>query len=399
MTNNDSFVQVSATQRKSGKTLEIKAEYVVGCDGAASSVRESLGISLTGNKALDYSVAIFLRIPGLHRFHTKGDAERYIFIGPEGTWGNLTAVDGKDLWRLTVLGAKAHIDMTRFDADLWVKRSLSNCAIDYEIIDIMPWRRASLVAKSYGEGRVFIAGDSAHTMSPTGGFGFNTGAGDAVDISWKLAAAIHGWAGYHLLESYSTERQPIGARNAGFATSNYFHLVSVSGCENILDDSIEGKQVRERVGAQIKSATMTEWETLGVTHGYRYEDSPICISDGTPAPPDSPSEYIQTSRPGHRAPHAWLANGKSIIDLFGHGFVLLRFPGSEEPVDLLEAARQRGVPLQAVVIDDEEIAELYEKNYVLVRPDGHSVWRSDTLPIDARGIIDRVRGEVRSAGL
>lgn len=393
----DDGVEAEARHGRAGESLRIKANYLVGCDGAASAVRERLGIALSGNKALDYSVAIFLRITGLSCCHTKGDAERYIFLGPEGTWGNLTAIDGRELWRLTVLGAKTHVDLSRFDADFWVKRSLGDPAIGYQILDVMPWRRARLVAESYGQGRVFIAGDSAHTMSPTGGFGFNTGAGDAIDLSWKLAAAIQGWAGRSLLDSYGIERQPIGARNVGFATNNYFHLVSAANCEGILDDTAEGERVRERIGRNITAATATEWETLGVNLGYRYENSPICVPDGTPAPPDDPSDCAQTSRPGHRAPHAWRADGSSTIDLFGKAFVLLRFAGTEEPTALTHAARERRVPFMTVAIDEPDIAKLYETQYVLVRPDGHSAWRSDRLPADAHSLIDAVRGELKSA--
>ena len=343
------------------RALRIKANYLVGCDGAASAVRERLGIGLEGNKALDYSVAIFLRIAGLARCHAKGDAERYIFLGPEGTWGNLTAIDGRELWRLTVLGAKAHIDMSRFDADFWVKRSLGDTPVDYRSLTLCPGGERGWWRNPTAEGVYYCRG-SAHTMSPTGGFGFNTGAGDAIDLSWKLAAAIQGWAGSALLDSYGIERQPIGARNVGFATNNYFHLVSAANCEGILDDTAEGERVRERIGRNIKAATATEWETLGVNLGYRYEDSPICVPDGTPAPPDDPSDYAQTSRPGHRAPHAWRADGSSTIDLFGKAFVLLRFAGTEEPTALTHAARERRIPFMTISIDEPDIANSTKPN-------------------------------------
>ena len=126
--------------------------------------------------------------------------------------------------------------------------------------------------------------------------------------------------------------------------------------------------------------------------GYRYEGSPICIPDGTPAPPDEPATYVPTARPGHRAPHAWLAPGQSTLDL-RHGFVLLRF--GAVPVDasaLAEAAAARGVPLHVQDIRDEAIAAVYERRLVLVRPDGHVAWRGDALPDDADAVIDRVRG-------
>ena len=127
--------------------------------------------------------------------------------------------------------------------------------------------------------------------------------------------------------------------------------------------------------------------------GYSYSDSPIIVSDGTPAPPDEPGTYVQTSRPGHRAPHAWLAPGRSTIDLFGEGFTLLVF-GKDAPdvSTLVKAADSVGMPLNVQKIDDPQIIELYERRLVLVRPDGMVAWRGDQLPDDIDGLVDRVRG-------
>jgi hypothetical protein len=136
-----------------------------------------------------------------------------------------------------------------------------------------------------------------------------------------------------------------------------------------------------------------EWQSFGVAMGYNYSDSPIIIPDGTSAPPDEPSTYIQTARPGHRAPHAWLAPGRSTIDLFGDGFVLLAFgPESSDLSALTKAADNVGMPLKIHAIDDPQIAELYERRLVLVRPDGMVAWRGDQLPEDVDGLVDRVRG-------
>jgi hypothetical protein len=263
----------------------------------------------------------------------------------------------------------------------------------------VPWRRSRLVASRYAQGRVFLAGDSAHTMSPTGGFGMNTGMGDAVDLGWKLEGALRGWAGPGLLASYDVERRPVGARNAAAAADNFRHQMSARDCSRILDDSPEGEAVRERVGEDIRAATRTEWECHGVVLGYRYEGSPIIVPDGSAPTVDDPANYEQTARPGHRAPHAWLSDGRSTLDLFGREFMLLRFgidPPDPEP--LLAAARRRGVPAAVADISEPSIARLYQRRLVLVRPDGHSCWRADAAPSNPEAVIDTVRGAGHEPG-
>ncbi len=136
-----------------------------------------------------------------------------------------------------------------------------------------------------------------------------------------------------------------------------------------------------------------EWYTLGIHLGYRYDGSPIVWPDGTPAPPLEIATYTQTARPGARAPHAWLPDGRSTLDLFGRGFTLLAL-GADAPQTrgLRTAAAQAGVPLHVVELDQPHVTELYGRRLVLVRPDGHVAWRADAEPEDARAVIDVVRG-------
>ena len=213
----------------------------------------------------------------------------------------------------------------------------------------MPWTRRELVAERYGSGRGFIAGDAAHVMSPTGGFGMNTGIQDAVDLSWKLAAVLEAGAATACSIPTRVERRPVGMRNVTEASGNLRRMLSPAPHPDLLDDTPQGAATREEVGREFTETMRHEWFTLGVHLGYRYEDSPICWPDGTAAPPDDPRTYTPTARPGHRAPHAWLADGRSTLDLFGRGFVLLGFGAdAAEAAPLLEAARQRGVPLTFV---------------------------------------------------
>ena len=381
---------------QTGKKCAVRASYLVGCDGAGSAVRRQLGIKMEGKRALDYSVAIFLRSRALAIDHKLGDAERYFLLDTSGWWGNISAMDGRELWRLTVPSSEDAVSAVVRDAAQWVRRALGTDRIPFEILSTLPWRRSELSATHFGEGRVLIAGDACHTMSPTGGFGMNTGMGDVDNLGWKLAATLKGWGGSSLLDSYSTERQPIGVRNAAASSHNYFALKSVTDCSLILDETPEGHSVRAEVGRAISSATETEWETLGVHLGYRYENSPIIVPDGTDAPEDHWRYYTPTARPGHRAPHAWLdrdTQKKSTLDLYGLGFVLLRL--GKNPPDVsawTEASRISGMPLQVIDIADPAIADLYACQLTLVRPDGHSAWRGNHSPASVHTIIDTVRG-------
>ena len=134
-------------------------------------------------------------------------------------------------------------------------------------------------------------------------------------------------------------------------------------------------------------------DSAGIELGYRYENSPICIADGTPAPPLDHGHYAPSTWPGSRAPHVWLKDGRSTLDLFGKGFVLIAF--TEGPASSFTDAAQRvGVPLEVIGMDDKQIREIYERNFVLVRPDGHVAWRGDAIPDNTKDIIDKVRGKI-----
>jgi 2-polyprenyl-6-methoxyphenol hydroxylase-like FAD-dependent oxidoreductase len=389
-----SHVEALAVDTRSGQELTIRAQYLVGCDGAASSVRQQLGIAMQGNPTLSYSINIFVRCPGLLEQHDKGPAERYIFVGKTGTWANWTVVDGYDRWRITVIGNEEMMDLSKFDAHGAVRACLGSDDIPFEIISVKPWRRSELIAQRMRKGRVFLAGDAAHTMSPTGGHGMSTGLADAVDLGWKLSAALEGWAGANLLDSYEVERRPIAATVAAASSRNFRAWVSARECEDILEDSPKGQLTRDRVGRHMCEVGREDWDSLGLQLGYRYENSPICVADGTPAPELTVIDYVQTSRPGSRAPHAWLPDGRSTLDLFGRGFVLLNFGESEQLTVALEVqAVQDDIPLSVVRIRDRAIADLYERRFVLVRPDGFVAWRGDEIPADVAGLLGTVRGE------
>jgi len=215
-----------------------------------------------------------------------------------------------------------------------------------------------------------------------------------VDLSWKLAAVIEGWGGDGLLASYDAERRPIGERNVRAATG-YFegHRDFEHGVEAIEDATAEGDEMRKRVGEELLRDVARMFRTLGVQLGYHYDPSPICVPDGTPPPADEPETYVPTARPGSRAPHVWLDDGRSTLDLFGRGFVLLRLgPEAPDPTPLVGAATVRKIPFQVVTLHEPEVLQRYCCRFILVRPDGHVAWRGDEMPADAGALVDRVRG-------
>jgi 2-polyprenyl-6-methoxyphenol hydroxylase-like FAD-dependent oxidoreductase len=388
-------VSATVTDLATGRTGIVDADYIVGCDGAESLVREIGGIAMRGSPLLSSSVNVFFVSCELPRIHDKGDAWASWLVGPDGQWGLIVAVDGRELWRFGISAVEPDATIGAADAAALIRRAAGR-DFDFEIKAILPWTRRQLVADRYRDGRAFLAGDAAHLMSPTGGLGMNTGIGDAVDLSWKLAAVAQGWGGAALLDSYDRERRPVAQHNVDEATRNFRKLRALPGGPEIEDDTPAGTALRARIRDTILTGGYDEeYVQEGTVLGYRYDDSPIVEPDGTAAVEHGPQIYVQSARPGGRAPHGWFAPGRSTLDLFGSGFVLLRFGGEGER--LIAAARSRGVPLAVKDIADPALARLYERRLVLVRPDGHVAWRADREPDDAGALLDRLRGAASAA--
>ena len=378
---------------ESGTRHRLRADYLVGCDGAASLVRRTLGIALTGKGTLGHPLNMFFRAPDLLKESGQKPGTFFIPVDRGGVWGNLRIIDpARGVWRLMVDQAGDGVTPETADREGYLRRALGR-GFPVEWIDVNVWRRRSLVAESYGRGRVLLAGDAVHQLSPTGALGMNSGVADAVDLGWKLAAVLQGWGGPQLIISYNDERRPVGSRNVAMATSFYQHNEAFAHWSpQIEEDGADGERARRAFGDMLVSKVGSEFRTLGLQLGYAYKNSPICVPDDSAPPRDDPANYMPNARPGARAPHVWLKDGSSTLDLFGRGFVLLRFAGAPVPTPLIAAAKAHGVPLTVADIDSDEATEIYARRLVLVRPDGHVAWRDDALPGDASALIDRVRG-------
>ena len=390
-TQEDDCVRAVVSDTTTGRRETLAARYLVGCDGAGGTVPKALGVDYEGSGIVSNSVNVYFRSPELATIHRKGWARFYRFTDTAGSWGELIGIDGKELYRLSVLKADPALDGHAY------LRRLAGTEVPYELLSVLAWERRECVADRYRDARVFIAGDAAHQNSPTGGLGLHTGLADAVDLGWKLVAVLQGWGGEALLDSYEIERKPVARNNVRASTGEFHILVDLPTGPEIDEASPRGEALRRKFAEafartrEVRSPFYTENLRLG----YCYEPSPIVVPDGTTAPPVETPDFVPSARPGTRAPHAWIDEGRSILDLYGRGFVLLRF-GAQPPVvdGLIEAASRRGTPLQVVDLANEAAAALYERRLALVRPDGHVAWRGDTAPADALGLIDRVRGAV-----
>lgn len=395
-------IEATVTDLVSGRDDTIRASYIVGCDGAQSAVRNILGINLEGLPSIQNNFHIFFESKELIEIFERrlGQIRRCNLVGFRGSWGIIMSIDWNGLWRFSMNPPPR--DETELPAIL--RRAVGG-DFTFNILNSSHWVSRELLANAYGKGRAFLVGDAAHQNPPSGGFGMNTAIGDAIDLAWKLWAVLSGWGGPRLLDSYEAERRPVAKRNAQEATQNLLSRRELKYGPAIGENTEEGEKQRAAFRQSLADTDALRYHetTDGIALGYRYDPSPIICPDGTPAPPVSATKYIPTARPGHRAPHAWIAggpplsgtrppHGRSTLDLYGDGFVLLCFGEHEEANALKSAADERKAPLKVKQISDGEIAKLHEARLVLVRPDGHVAWRGNRSPADAGAIMDHVRG-------
>ena len=356
-----------------GTEHSLRTSYMAGCDGGASTVRRHLGIELEGDTGVQLRQALFRsdelydKIPigkGRH-YHVADDKATFMIVQDDCRHFTLHAMVERDE------------DMPE------LFRRIIGMPVDFETLYVGKWTQRLMLAERYQDGRVFLAGDSAHLVIPTGGLGMNTGAADAMDLSWKLAGTLAGWGGQGLLDAYERERRPIGARNvAASKRKSEERWVWRNAWEpNITDDTPEGAATRERVAELAMSERL---KMVGIELGYRYVGSPLIWEDVEGTPPDPETyEYVPSSWPGARLPHVWLADGTALHDRLGSGYTLIDLGGPDEGVAQLQAAfAQWGAPLDIQRFASDDARRVYGADLVLVRPDLHVVWRGDRLPAD-----------------
>jgi 2-polyprenyl-6-methoxyphenol hydroxylase-like FAD-dependent oxidoreductase len=380
---------VTATLRTAdGKAEQVRCRYLVGCDGGTSRVRNCLGIRLGGQARVMQRFMTHFRSNARHVLQRWGIAWHY-----QSAAGSLIAQNDRDVWTL----------QTRWPQDVAPEsidphallRVFTGCDFDYEIVVANAWTPHLLVAERYGADRVFLAGDAAHQYIPTGGYGMNTGIGDACDLGWKLAAVLQGFGGPGLLASYDAERRPVGLRNCG-ASKRHSEVRAEIGALYRADLTAEGsagEAARSEAGRRIAAIGNAENESYGIEYGYAYRDSAIICGDPGAHIPDDPLRYVPSTAPGVRLPSVLLGEGTPLFDRLGRWFTLLCVAARPSEA-LVAAAAKRGVPLEVLELDAPELAKVYGRGLLLVRPDQHIAWSGnecdDVRTADA--IIARVLG-------
>lgn len=374
-----------------GAETEQIASFLVGADGAGSRVRELAGIERQSWGPAPEQVAIALRTRDARSVIRHERAAFFWVIDGQGLRGLVTPTDGEEMWRFN-WNLRRGETPEGFDADAAV-RTLAGTDFEYEILTVMPWRIRFTLAERYRKGRVFLAGDAARTLSPTGGLGMNTGLADAADLGWKLAAVLEGWGGERLLESYDLERRPTGRLINEESLRNLGRIAGIPRLAGIAASDEGGEKLRREARDVLEAGEFRlEFENDGTALGLQYTESPCIEAEGA-APPHDPNRYTSFCLAGCRAPHVELPGGRSTLDLYGRGFCLLRL-GEDAPETsaLTRLASSRGVPLDVEHLQDPEILALHGRALVLVRPDGVVAWRGDRLPEDLGAWLDRARG-------
>ncbi|WP_149184823.1 FAD-dependent monooxygenase [Streptomyces sp. TRM49041] len=390
----DDHVDATLTDHTTGTTGTVRARFVVACDGAASPVRRACGIDAPARHRTQVFRNILFRAPELKERLGDRAALVYFLMLSSTLRFPMRSLNGSDLYNLVVGVDDPAAD--RVDARSLIGDAL---ALDtpVELLSDGEWHLTHRVADRYRAGRVFLAGDAAHTLSPSGGFGLNTGIGDAADLGWKLAATLNGWAGHRLLDTYETERRPIAVESLREAHLNLQRTMRRQVPPEVHLDGPEGERARAEMAERLeRSDVQREFDAPQIHFGLRYsspaiiEDPEVPVRHGTPD-----ADWRPGSEPGYRAAHAWWDSTTSTLDLFGHGFVLLRFAADHDGLAGVERAfADRGVPLTVRNGgDDGDVARLYERSFVLVRPDGYVAWRGDELPRDPTAFVDTVRGD------
>ena len=374
LSQDDDEVTATIVDRGSGEETTVRAAYVIAADGAESPVRSMLGIGMVGPGALAHRMGIYFRAD-LREIGDNRPALLYLVSPPEGG-GVIAAVNLADLWLYMApfrpeQGERVE-DFSQERCVQLVRGAVGVEDLEVEVLSALPWALAAALAERFREGRVFLAGDAAHLIPPAGGQALNVGIQDAHNLAWKLAAHLGGWAGAGLLDTYESERRP-------FAVA-------------VNDD------VKRNLAAGGGAPRPEQFSNRGRVLGVSY-DSTAIVPDSSDFPTlaNPVIDYAPTARPGSRAPHMWVWRDEqqiSTLDLYDTRFVLLTGPtGQAWRVAGERVAERLGIPIRCYAVGTDgpltdktgEWPSLYgvgPDGAVLVRPDGHVAWRTETADAD-----------------
>jgi len=386
----DTGVVAEAWDSADQRPMRILADYLVGCDGPSSEIRKAIGATLTGDAVIGRTQSTHIRAPGLAARMRAAPAWSTQVMNPRRS-ANMFAVDGRETWLIHNYLRPEETDFDQIDADGHIRAILGvERDFAYEVLSRENWIGRRMLADRFRDRRVFICGDAAHLWVPFAGYGMNAGIADAMNLSWMLAGVLKGWADPAILAAHEAERWPITEQVSRYAMGTALTLARARAevPPDIEAEGPDGDALRAELGARLVAMNTPQFCCGGLNFGSFYDRSPVIAYDGETAPAYTMDQFTPSTVPGCRTPHVWV-DGRSLYDLLGPDFTLLRFDRSADVAPLLAAAQARRVPMTVVDLDP---VEPYGESLVLSRPDQHVAWRGNAVPADALALIDHVRG-------
>ena len=387
----DDAVTATVADAEGGASRAIRARYMIGADGARSTVRGLIGAKMEGQHAFALNYNLIVRIPELVHAPPARRAIMYWLVNARSP-AVMGPMDRDGVWFYAIQLPPGVTDVPDGEMTRRVQDAVGR-PVEVEILTRDIWAAHRLIADRYRDRRMILAGDACHLHPPFGGYGMNLGIADGVDLGWKLAAVLRGWGGDGLLDAYEAERRPVHLRTIAEAVENYRTLSADLIKDSLEDATPEGEAARQAVGAEIVAAKTREFSTLGVVLGSRYEGSPLVMDDGSAPPAEHYANYQPSAHPGCLAPHAWLDERTSLYDRFGPDYTLLVLADAAAPAAeaIRGAADAAGMPLTLLDVRGAGLEGSYGAPLALIRPDHHVAWRGQDV-VDAAGLVDRVRG-------
>jgi 2-polyprenyl-6-methoxyphenol hydroxylase-like FAD-dependent oxidoreductase len=373
-----------------GADVTFHSSYLIGCDGGTSTVRKGLGIPLQGRGNIRQMVQALFQCDSLYDVVSIGHGRHYKVADENGS-----GIVCQDSCRHFSINAER---VTEDDMPGIFARTVGT-PIDFTMVSVGRWHHNLLLADRYMDRRVIIAGDAAHLVIPTAGLGLNTGIGDAIDLSWKLAATVSGWGGPELLASYADERRQIGIRNvgaSGAATEKRRDRRASVTHGFLREDSERGRAAREEYAREVMNDAGETTVITGIERGYRYTDSGLLWQEPGDGPDPDNRTYVPTSWPGARLPHMWLKNGDALLDRLGPWYTVMRFGDRVDTSGIEAALATANIPYETLALAaDEPAREIYGGfDAFLVRPDAHVAWRATQTPRDPQAIVSVASGSL-----
>ncbi len=387
-------VTTTGTDLSTGRAVEFRTKFIVGCEGGRSGVRKAIGAQFQGTAVIHHVQSTCIRAPGLLDMIPHAPSWGVYAMNPRRA-GTVYAIDGRETWLVHNHLQPHEGDGEGVDRDRCIRDILGvGPDFAYEILTREDWVARRLVADRFRDRRAFIAGDAAHLWVPYAGYGMNAGIADGLNLSWHLSGYLQGWAGEGALDAYERERLPITEQVSNFAMNHALAMMRMRGSvpERIEEAGPEGDAIRAEVGRQAYALNVQQFCCAGLNFGYYYDASPLIAYDGEAPPAYSMGSFTPSTVPGCRVPHVWLPDGRSLFDAFGSDYTLLRTDPQADATPLLEAARTRGVPLVLLDLAQDGLPAAYRHKLLLCRADHHVAWRADATPDDPLQLIDRLRG-------